>query len=610
MTSTVRVEFHVQYVDCQLAPNEAHPSLTAFLSAHLKRDYDRDVAKLHLDRNKPEVRVAGAVQGHVSSRNGNALHPNTSLCFASYAWTPNDAGVECIADVGVGDVLLSELHAGYTKDVPLVMHTVGNTVKGTIRLTINRVDTGGMLVQAPLVGAEVAVAEDLKRYYAALSAQRARIGEAIDGTQNVDAPYNFSESGFNTAVGPVPLVGYMMHELPKVNTRVFVNAATLALARDGMRPADWHMLSEQGRQRATVEMLTLIPTYADYLGDVVQSKTGVAQPAEKFGARMGDAGDCEDFAEQIVQMHEAFVAHAVPQYTAEHAVLRDMQRIARQLISYTTLAIVNGQQVSQQAHIGAHMYALFEGWRNWKERLEMTPEGRKVSAELPYPPGVDTMDHWQLSMGEGTGIYENMGYATDLAPIMGAVNSLPSLATFKKPIWHPRNQAIPFYIGSVLGVTGYFARRGAPYGTWNMTNGAEGKRGVLIGDMISGNNRRFGMLMHPRLNKRILGAIQEAAAKREPVPSLVLGDDFVETAQQHPELERVKCTVASWGRSQGARHVAVPVYARPYQITSRVADAMIRDFQASRKVCKITTHLERVTNHIYGYRVMVHVNVE
>lgn len=625
--TTVRVHFTVQYTDCNLSVNETHPSVTCFLSAHLKRDYTRDVAEIKLNPSDTEATQQVSVSGFLSER-VRSISSNAALCFASYAWSTNDAGVECRADAGIGDVSLADISAArpsksrpFVRDIPLVMHTVGNRHKGTIRVSVHHLDTGRLLVDAPLIGVETAVVNDLKRYYTSLAAQRKDMGDAIRGTENVDAPYNFSESGFNTPYGPMPLLGYMMHELPQLNTNTLKHLSALALHRDGMRESDWHLLNRDGRLRATISMLTTIPTYSDYLADVVQTDsrkdtgqigTGVKHeaPAEKFGARMGDAGDCEDFAEQIVQIHEAFNGHQLPQNTSEHAVLRDMQRISRQLVSYTTLAIVNGQQVAKQAHLGAHMYALFEGWPNWKERLEQTEEGRRISAQLPYPRDIDQMERFPLVMGEGTGIYENMGYATDLSPIMGAVNALPSLALFKKPIWHPRGQQIPFYIGSVLGVTGYFARRGSPYGTWNMTNGAEGKRGVLIDDMISGDNARFGMRMHPKLNRRILNAISEAAAKRAPVPPLTLSDTFVETATTHPQLTRVCDTVASWNRPTPARHVAIPVYARPYQLTERVASAMIADFQRAKHIYKVTQHLERITDDMYGYRVMIHVNTD
>jgi hypothetical protein len=112
----------------------------------------------------------------------------------------------------------------------------------------------------------------------------------------------------------------------------------------------------------------------------------------------------------------------------------------------------------------------------------------------------------------------------------------------------------------------------------------------------------------PELTPAVMNLIHESVALAIPPTPLILTPKKVDPAARHPGLDKVVQAVEALQRPRSAAHIAVPVYIRGYQLSPSIVQQMIADFKAKRAICHVSYHLERMTDTLYGYRMMVHVN--
>lgn len=610
---TITIHFTVTLLKNELARGiEFHPSVLCYLSAHVERS-EQDHADVLLKQSAP---VAGKVTGHVN-RLSHTLSSNTAFCMALFGWRPDDhSGVNCRINLGTARFTLEEAESAHRASKPLeralIMHTTNPPEqKAVVAVTITSLELGGLHFDGKRFDAEAAAAE-LNDYYEQIRSIRDAMGETLRGTSNMDAPYDFSESGFTSGTAPMPFLAYALRELPKTNAAMWEAALSIVLARDGEDLHDYQRLGSDGKARTLAALVTLIPSYTDYTSDVVV-RGGVREGMEQFGARY--TGDCEDTGGLNAQVLEALCKHEFTLNTQSHKALRELQEIATQYVALRSLDVVKGAQVSDSvASYGAHLNANLISFAQLKAGLLRHPQGAKTVAELPWPAHMDEdTSKWPLLVAEGTGIYEPLGYTDKHLPAKGYVYNMRSLGNVKKPIGHERTEATPFFVASLIGTTGYFAqqgKRGIGYGTFFYTNGDADRptRGTLYSNLTGDKTDAYGFLAFPKLSARIMEAVRESNAIAIPPLPLTLTRREHDPAKSHPELDRLVATVATMRRAAPSEHVAVPLYFRPYQLTPKAVGAIIADFERAPRVHKVSYHLERITDLHYGYRVMVHVN--
>jgi hypothetical protein len=324
----------------------------------------------------------------------------------------------------------------------------------------------------------------------------------------------------------------------------------------------------------------------------------------------------QDLATGILQSLNSLLEHEFPRQDQKYGPLREIQTIAGQYIPPLSLDAVNGAQVADEnAPKGAHMNDNLIPVRMFRAWLQETPEGAALDKTLPFdtePHGLDT-SQLPFLVGEGTGMYEPLGYDNPVQEAMQYVYSMPSLGNaFKKPITHAKNETSRFFIGSLTGMTDYFFKRGTHMGTfWYCTKdpvtGAL-TRGARYADMIRGGVNRVAIQMHPAIPRDVYTVMNEATKIRVPPNDLILTKEPEEQHAQNQYLDQLVSSVSEMGRTPGAPHNKVPVYMRPYHLSSRLIGQMTREIETQRpRIWKVTYDLEHVTDDVYGYKVCFYV---
>jgi len=634
----VKVSFSFQYDRCELSTGEHQPEIYAFLDARFKRK--PTMLKFTLDENNPNKVYKGTVTGYVNSRVGS-LPPTTALVFTHWAWRPNQWGSNELQGVGTNHVTFGEMvhQRTFEKEVPLLMHTVNNREKGQIRFQLHQIELGGVEISAPLFvsaysGAQVKVDQATKcigEYAANVMQLEENMNDTFSGTNRIRVPYNLSESGLEMTSGlPLPAYSYVLGEIPESNTRFWENCFQQVMKRDGLIPSDFFQLNKSGKARVMANMVTYVPTMLDYVSDTVMTDNRMeraqhrveAQGIELFGDSLGPAlsGDCEDLGTGIQMCHEALIRHTFPSTSTTFDALKEIQQIANEYLVLLSLDVVNGAHVQQKdAPKGAHMNANLVPFYQFKQVLENSPEGKKVSRELPWPTHIQWDAELPFMVGEGTGIYEPLGLDADkaLLPVKSYVyQGTPSMGTAKKPIGHARNEKTQFFLGSLLGMTPYFYRKGSPYAAFWYTNGRQQQRGAKYTDMIANRTDAWGLRPQPRIPRLLRKIVDEAILVRQPSYPLVLSERTSHPAT-NADLDYVVRTVgkntqhATTGLlGQSVRGIIkVPMYVRPGNINAEIARHNAKDFKRLKHVVKVEYDMEEATDRVYAYRVVAHVAV-
>lgn len=616
---TSRIGVTIQLVENNLSPDEQAPVLDCFLDAR----WERDVSRIQLNESVQKVILSGQLD-----RNTQNIPNTAAIGFASWAWRKNEFGHPCLMDAGVTHVYMKDIEQGikrsqhYTVDMPLVMYVAQGLCKSVIRLDFHEDDFQlNVSIDRSISAAAVSnVGAHMVDYINSTLFEEQKMPDTIPGTERMRVPFDYSESGIQSTNGePLPAAAYVLSETPKTNTMYWENVHETVMKRDN---ADWNQLNLHGRARATVLMVAYCAQYLDYIADTFDRRNkrlakhaqtiGRAlkeEPGENFGNSFSTwSGDCEDLATGIAQAKNAFERHTFPK-GIQYDKFRDMQAISKSYVNPLSLDAVRGMQVNQVASVGAHMNDNFIPIDQFVGELQKTREGREILKTLPVPKNY--IKDLPFMIGEGTGMYEPLGFKNPRLGVMKYVYQAPSLQAFKKPISHERDTVGSFFIGSLVGMTDYFYRLGAkqPLTFWYCTEQNNGllTRGALYDDMIQHPDRVAYRPQAP-IPKQVMGLIEEAIKLRVPPRPLTLTER--EKHKTNPHLDFVASAVSKLNRKSGPLHMNAPVYIRPHQINQKAASAMAQDFTRLRNVWKVDYNLERITDEIWGYRMMVYVNQE
>lgn len=613
---TTKIGLTVELIENDLSPEEQAPVLDCFLDARWKRKATR----IKLTDKPQKVIVSGQID-----KNTRNLPITAAIGFASWAWRKNEEGNPCLTDTGVthvyiGDIItnLKRSHNGqHIVKTPLVMNTAQKRHKGILQLTFHENDfnlSKDMHVESIISAEFQGIGDSMVRYINSTLDEEQRMPETIKGTERMRVPFDYSESGIQSTGGePLPAAAYVLNETPETNALYWENAHQMVMERDN---AQWESLNLEGQARATVLMIAYCAQYLDYVADEVDrrnrhqllaSRLG-REPYENFGDSISTwSGDCEDLATAIAQCKNAFESFRFPSNSTKYDRFRRMQDISRSYVNPLSLDAVRGMQVNEIAHVGAHMNDNFIPIDHFVAEMQKTRDGREMLKTLPVPK--DYVAGLPFMIGEGTGMYEPLGFDNPRLNVMKYVYQAPSLNSFKKPISHDRNHVGSFFIGSLVGMTDYFYRRGAsgPLTFWYCTEQSNGtlSRGALYDDMIH-HTDRVAFRPQPPIPKRVMHLVEEAIKLRVPPRDLTLTKQEDHKTNKH--LEYVKTAVAKLKRTPGPPHLTAPIYVRPHQIGSKLASNMVQDFTRLKNVWKVDYKLERITDEIWGYRVTVHVN--
>jgi len=615
---TVHVDLSLYYTKSNLSPAEKHPQIRCYLDGR----FDREPVTIQLndgEGSKYPVRVSGTIS------KTNSIPPTTALCFASMAWRTNEFGSPCLLDTGVTHVTFGEIAEGivrsgaFERDMHLVMHTAQGLDKGQVRIKITGIE--GVQLKSN-IGVQLLRDTDtiplITAYINDTIAAEQEMRDTLEGTENMRIPFDYSESGIQTTMGtPLPAVAYVMSETPKTNSMYWENAFNTIMRRDNLKSEEWNRLNVNGKARATILTICYAAQYMDYVSDTVDRNTRFQEysrqlvlPYENFGDALAmNSGDCEDLAAVELQCYNAFVGHKFPD---EMPIQKEMQKIARNYVPPLSLDVVRGAQVSDRVqHYGAHMNDNFIPIEKFQKWMDATREGRMIGRNLPSE--TEAVSNLPFLVGEGTGMYEPYGYDNPLVSIMSYVYRAQSLAPFKKPILHKKGEPGSFFVGSLVGLTDYFYKRGttAPMSFWYCTKQSNGTltRGVSYKDMMN-DSSRVAIKVQPALSKQIIGTVEEAVLRRIPPHPLVLTAENADRPKRahHSVLERVSKAIDALHRSPRAQHQKVPIYIRPHQLNTNVGSRMIGDFTSMDRVWKVDYELEQITDTLWGYRMEVYVN--
>lgn len=624
MKRNIKIEFSLRLIENDMAQTERFPQIRAFLDAHFDREYPKSV---EFDENNLKKEYTFRVEGSLSSRKGNLIPPSSSLVITSWAQRTNEFGAPCLMDTGTTHITLGELMASngkLVKDLDLVLHTtiqIGarepkGVEKAKLRFTLLKIEDGGirLLENHLFLKSNIGdLQKSLVEYIKTTVEFEQNMKDTIPGTSQIRCPFDYSESGIEmTGSIPLPAAAYTKYEIPVTNELFWKNAFSRIMIRDNLSVHDFHNLNIDGRARATVLTVVYPVQYLDYISDTVERnnrhwkyQAQLKQGYENFGDALATwSGDCEDLAGAIMQVYDAFI-----NFNFTDKTLLKMQKIAKNYIPMMSLDVVHGAKVADEnAPKGAHMNINFLSIDYVRKSLRNNEKGRYIESKIQWPK--KTKSNLPVVIGEGTGMYEPLGYHDDLQEIRRYVYTMRSLQGFKKPITHERGSDSQFFLGSLLGMTNYFFNRGYNigafwYGTKSIESNAAPTRGIYYKELANESDK-LSFIPQPPIPKQVMDVINEATLLRIPPQPLVLTKKRVTIRNEH--LDYIVKDIERLNRPSAPKDQAVPIYIRPHQIDENLAHQIATELRGKNRVWKVSYELENITDDLYGYRVMIYVN--
>lgn len=340
------------------------------------------------------------------------------------------------------------------------------------------------------------------------------------------------------------------------------------------------------------------------------------------------AGDCEDGFKFILLVHSKFCDIKLTDKR-----LLELQRIARSYIFFGVLATVHGAKAEDKTeHIGAHMYGILMPRYHVLEALKRTPDGARFEAALQtLINGVDKDDPLPTLFCEGTGRIRPLGtgpivtlkhivrsslpanHPGSYDPLYNErryVSSMRAKAGMKTEIPHDMGAESAFYLGNMIMITPAFLRMGFNLGSFicgkiDETSG-EITRGVPFTDLV---NQRSNMALvpMPALPEPVMAVTREAVALRVPSRPLTLTYN-APYERTHTELDRLKRGVAALKRNGTSPYGSVDIFMRPHQFNARTIDCFLDEIQRMPRIYKVDYEVERITDSLRTWRVMLYVD--
>jgi hypothetical protein len=663
----VKFAFELRYLECDLAPEqlENRPVVQMFLSSHFERDQETGgVVNIHLDEHDLSRAYVGSLVGGLK-REHKALPPMAAICIDSYAVHRNDQGHACYRTTGTAHVRLKDIvqavraQGYYEGQLDLLMRTVvvsgdAPIKKGTVGLRVTALETGHAVsfsssstssssaLEAPIE----AIENSLVEYVQATLASQTSMPDLIKGIERVQAPMDISSVGISSTGGMfLPAVAYAMAETPRANTDFFHNAYLTVLRRRNLKPSDWRDMDLKERCRIMGNMLCAAVQTFDYVGDEVflanrRIKTPSASGAsggqrvgiEDFGPNVGSwitaADDCETDGAAIKAVLAALCAVKLEKNVRvsedEFGHLREIQSLAQQYRPFLVLAVVHGAKIGDEEGIGAHMYLCLTPDEQFRNGLARTPEGREMTrrmAPATAPPsvfssissGVREAERLPHLTCEGTGILDVIGYAQPplLEEIRYVMSNAKSVHYYKREIPRKELAESTFYLADVLAISDTLIKEGINVGSFVLctADSSSLKRGVYWTEHINSASPAYAVMPHPKIPQHVMDVIREANALNPPPRPLeidyekpMLGTD------RHPDLDYLVQQVRTLKRTGQRARGSVDFVLRPHQFNRERIAEMLGDIRSLERIFDADYCLERITNTLYNYRVMLFVN--
>jgi len=614
---TITLSFNIKWVAENLSPAETKPQLRVY--------FDNRLVRTATTVEHSERQIESSITGKIS---GLKQIPHTlHVGFAAFAWRDNDQGAPCLQDIGTNHLQLldikeqMDLKGVFEHKIPLVMHTVnGLDPKEHVLFNVTSLDMDGLEFTHPNINAEFHLNNVLnisKQYVESTIQREQQMEETFGDTSRIRVPYNISEDGLEISKGhPIPAISFAMTEIATANIHFYENAFNNTMKRDGLVSSDWDRLNIEGKARTmALIMCNMIQTF-DYVSDTVD-KNDATGPYDKskvvgyesFGnGNVSGSLDCEDGGKGIDQVRKTFISLEIP---PEKKQLVEVQQIANLYLSCLSLDAVRGAAVGDnEAHIGAHMNENFIPIPMFRKWLERTREGKLLSRKLPWPVVPKEYQDLPFMIGEGTGMYEPLGYEDQNSNAHSYVYQMRSLSPYRKPIPHVKGKSTEFFIGSLTGLTDYFISQGHNIGTFSYaTKQPDGSitRGAYYSDMLNDNDNVV-IMMQDKVPKPVMSMIKEVISIRVPPEPLVFTPDLKDPKKSNQDLEYVVKSVKNLNRTTQSRElISVPVYIKDYQINREHAQEMVSEIQRLEHIVDASYHEERYSDKFYGYCLLLKV---
>jgi len=497
----------------------------------------------------------------------------------------------------------------------------------------------------------------------------ANMQDTWEGIKNVRAPMDISSAGIElTGTCFVPVEGFALVEPLDVNEEYFQNAMERSMIRKGLNnpKIDFRSLDIAHKAELLAEICMYASQSFDYVSDTVdlskrpqyyesKPKEGKQVESKLIEAYRQDAfkrigfedfhnigvtasGDCEDGAKLGQIMFHSFRKLEIN--ASKYPELKELQTISEDYAYFLTLATVHGARVNDGVEkVGAHMFGLFLPKEQVKACLATTVEGKVWSERLPLNQKNEMLP---TLFGEGTGRIRPLGtgpvqlhsfkHPNMVRSFIGARSHLDHPMSYdplfmerqyvgrnmktrgglKAEISHDWGQPSNFYLGNLLVVTSEFLDIGENVGAFvcgkiDRTNNTI-TRGSDFVELITQQNTVALMPCEP-VPPKIMDITREAATLRAPSRPFILDQAKMDsTKKTHPELERLKKSINSLGRTGEAPFGSVDTFLRPHQFNKESVSQMISDITSMGAVFKVDYEFEAITTELHQYRLRMFVD--
>ena len=576
-----KIGFTLKYIECDLADKrvESNPVIQLYLSNHFVRNIESGgIVNITLDEDNLEKEYSGSLIGTLD-RKHQYLSPTAAIGISSYAIHRADNGAACYVNVGTSHASIHAIvddvkkHGVYDHTHDLIIRTavvsgLEPIKKGVIELRINSVEYHpsvklaqvSALTESPLssiesgIDAYIKMCMDIETAYPDL----------LDGVQRVRAPYDLSQTGIeSTGRTFLPIGAFALSDPPESNAEFFRNALECVMARRGMTiEGQWNDFGTREKTWALASVISFGVQTFDYISDAVETGNrrlkirGQHVGTDEFSySWITASGDCEDGGGAIKLGLEALKRVQFDSNDKHYHPLIELQNMAKNdYTAFMNLAVVRGQQISDTAGYGAHMYLHMIPNHQVDAALSKTMRGRKLLERLKpaTPPmvgrqAVALKKEYSSAVCEGTGFLDPMGYNhPNLKQMMEANRHMTSMAIMKGEI--PRAESPSdsnFYVAPLFGITNrYVDEHGIPiagfiFGTVNPKynpsdphNVHEMVRGVLFTDVVDGNDN-FALDPQPPMSPALMAIVKEAVTLVPPCRALTLDKPVPTSSLSH-----------------------------------------------------------------------------
>jgi hypothetical protein len=656
----IDVHFSVRYAECDLAEKniESNPQLQMYLSSHFVREPESGgVVDIKLIEDDRAHCFVGSLVGSLK-REYEGISSSACIGISSYALHKNDSDVQCFVNVGTNHIVIADVlreireKGSYDHEHDLIMSTVVMSgleplKKGVVQVRIEKVELGPSLrhkhfIQSPLcvgrrmIGTEVeAVSNRIMSYIEETMRFETGFKDTFPHTERVRAPMDISQIGIELTPGTfLPVAAYAMGEAPHSNDAYWQNALERVMARRGLKQSDYHDLTQYDKAGLVGDMVCFgVQTY-DYIGDAVETGNRMNKRinqqhigTEEFHTRpcIPRAGDCEDVAGAIGNNMQSLQAAVVD--ASKYPRVAELQAIARRYVAGTSLTVVAGQKIGDEAQFGAHMYAPAFSEQRIIEMLGRCAEGRKFLSQMHAPTNVPRVFAGGAVHGasteaedlpslvcEGTGHLASLYFEDDLLHQRRTVGTqMPAFKHAKKWISREKpGEQSTFYFGPLAFFTPHFINTyGLKCGSFLFGQLDEHDpskpptRGVRFVDLVT-NSPRVALIPHPSMSDEVMDIVKEAITLRPPPRALVLDHSKpMSGAIRDPLLDRYVTEVKALKRTPPAtlpRGESVDMFVMPHQYDADSVQQWVSDSRKVDEVYDASYELEHVTNLFSNYR--------